>query len=50
MIELVTKQDLQTAIDSLTLRLTLRMGGIVAAGVGVLLVEMGILGLFLGLR
>jgi hypothetical protein len=54
MIELVTKQDLQIAINSLearlggridalqaametqTLRLTVRLGGIVAAGIGIL--------------
>jgi hypothetical protein len=54
MIELVTKQDLQAAINSLearlgaridtlhaametqTLRLTVRLGGIVAAGIGIL--------------
>ena len=54
MIELVTKQDLQVAINSLearlggridalqaametqTLRLTVRLGGIVAAGIGIL--------------
>ena len=54
MIELVTKQDLQTAINSLearlggridalqaametqTLRLTVRLGGIVAAGISIL--------------
>jgi hypothetical protein len=50
MIELVTKQDLQTAIDTLTLRLTVRLGGIVAAGVGVLAAGMGILALFLKLH
>jgi hypothetical protein len=36
MTELVTKQDLQTAIETQTLRLTVRLGGIVAAGIGVL--------------
>jgi hypothetical protein len=50
MIELVTKQDLQTAIDTQTLRLTVRLGGIVAAGVGVLGAGMGILALFLKLH
>ena len=49
-IELVTKQDLQAAIDTLTLRLTVRLGGIVAAGVGVLGAGMGILALFLKLH
>ena len=34
MIELVTKQDLQAAIETQTLRLTVRLGGIVAAGFG----------------
>jgi hypothetical protein len=48
--ELVTKQDLQTAIDTQTLRLTVRLGGIVAAGVGVLAAGMGILALFLKLH
>jgi hypothetical protein len=43
MSELVTKQDLQTAIETLTLRLTVRLGGIVAAGVGVLVAAIGIL-------
>jgi hypothetical protein len=43
MTELVTKQDLQTAIETLTLRLTVRLGGIVAAGVGVLVAVIGIL-------
>jgi hypothetical protein len=46
-IELVTKQDLQAAIETLTLRLTVRLGGIVAAGVGVLAVAIGILALLL---
>lgn len=50
MIELVTRQDLQTAIDTQTLRLTVRLGGIVAAGVGVLGAGMGILALFLKLH
>jgi hypothetical protein len=36
MTELVTKQDLQTAIDTQTLRLTVRLGGIVATGIGLL--------------
>jgi hypothetical protein len=43
MTELVTKQDLvatkqefQAAVDTLTLRLTVRLGGIVAAGIGIL--------------
>jgi hypothetical protein len=35
MTKLVTKQDLQTAVDTLTLRLTVRLGRIVAAGAGV---------------
>ena len=47
MIELVTKQDLQSAIETQTLRLTVRLGGIVAAGVGVLAAVMGLLALFL---
>jgi hypothetical protein len=50
MIELVTKQDLQSAIDTQTLRLTVRLGGIVAAGVGVLGAAMGMLALFLRLH
>jgi hypothetical protein len=58
MTELVTKQDLQTAISSLearleakidtqTLRLTVRLGGIVAAGFGMLAVAIGAMGLLL---
>jgi hypothetical protein len=43
MSELVTKQDLQSAIETQTLRLTVRLGGIVAAGVGVLVAAIGIL-------
>jgi acyl dehydratase len=50
MTELVTKQDLQTAVDTLTLRLTVRLGGIIAAGVGVLGAAMGMLVLFLRLH
>jgi hypothetical protein len=33
---LTTKQELQAAVDTLTLRLTVRLGGIVAAGIGIL--------------
>ena len=50
MIELVTKQDLQAAIDTQTLRLTVRLGGIVAAGIGVLAAAMGALALMLRLH
>jgi hypothetical protein len=61
MTELVTKQDFQTAInslearleakiDTLTLRLTVRLGGIVAAGFGILTVAIGTMGLFLRLH
>jgi hypothetical protein len=50
MTELVTKQDLQTAIDTQTLRLTVRLGGIVAAGVGVLAAAIGALALLLRLH
>jgi hypothetical protein len=50
MTELVTKQDLQTAIETLTLRLTVRLGGIVAAGVGVLAVAIGTLAFLLRLH
>ena len=46
MIELVTKQDLQAAIETLTLRLTVRLGGIVAAGFGVMGAAMGMFALF----
>jgi uncharacterized membrane protein YheB (UPF0754 family) len=53
--ELVTKQDFQTAISSLearlearidtqTLRLTVRLGGIVGAGMGILAVAIGTMG------
>lgn len=47
MIELVTKQDLQRAFDTQTLRLTVRLRGIVVAGFGALAVTIGILGLML---
>jgi hypothetical protein len=61
MTELVTKQDFQTAISSLearleakietlTLRLTVRLGGIVVAGFGVLAVAIGAMGLFVRLH
>jgi hypothetical protein len=50
MTELVTKQDLQTAIDTQTLRLTVRLGGIVAAGFGFLAVAIGTLALMLRLH
>ena len=50
MIELVTKQDLQRAFDTLTLRLTVGLGMFVAAGVAVLAAGMGILALFLKLH
>lgn len=36
MAELVTKTDLAAALDTLTLRLTTRLGGIIVAGVGAL--------------
>jgi len=47
MIELVTKQDLQTAFDTHTLRLTVRLGMIVAAAVAVLGAGLALLALFL---
>jgi hypothetical protein len=50
MVELVTKQDLQNAIDTQTLRLTVRLGGIVVAGVGVMAALMGTLALLLRLQ
>jgi hypothetical protein len=68
MTELVTKQDLQTAINSLearlagridtlqaametlTLRLTVRLGGIITAGFGILAVAIGTLALFVRLH
>ena len=34
--ELVTKSDLQAAMDTLSLRLTLRLGVMFAAGIGIL--------------
>jgi hypothetical protein len=34
--EVVTKTDMQTAMDALTLRLTVRLGGMIAAGIGAL--------------
>jgi hypothetical protein len=33
---LSTKQELQAAMDTLTLRLTVRLGGMIAAGIGAL--------------
>jgi hypothetical protein len=36
MVELVTKSDLASALEHQTLRLTVRLGGIVAIGVAVL--------------
>ena len=42
MAELVTKTDLNSAMEALTLRLTVRLGGIVAAGFGVLAAAVGI--------
>jgi hypothetical protein len=36
MTELVTKSDLQAAIDTQTLRLTVRLGGIMVTGLGAL--------------
>ena len=50
MVELVTKQDLQNAIDTQTLRLTVRLGGIVVAGVGVMAALIGTLALLLRLH
>jgi hypothetical protein len=34
--EVVTKTDMQAAMDTLTLRLTVRLGGMIAAGIGAL--------------
>jgi hypothetical protein len=64
MTELVTKQDLlasetrlggridilQVAMDAQTLRLTVRLGGIVTAGFGILAVAIGTLALFVRLH
>ena len=50
MIELATKQDMQAAIDTQTLRLTVRLGGIVAAGFGVVAAAIGTLALSLRLH
>jgi hypothetical protein len=57
MTELVTKQDLlalenrlETKIDTQTLRLTVRLGGIAAAGFGILAVAIGTLALFVRLH
>ena len=36
MVELVTKQDLALAMETLTLRLTVRLGGIVVVAIGAL--------------
>ena len=50
MTELVTKTDLQNAIETQTLRLTVRLGGIIAAGFGVLAASIGILAFILRVR
>lgn len=50
MTELVTKTDLQNAIETQTLRLTVRLGGIVAGGIGVLAAGIGVLALMLRLK
>jgi hypothetical protein len=57
MTELVTKQDLlalenrlETKIDTQTLRLTVRLGGIAAGGFGILAVAIGTLALFVRLH
>src|SRR5436305_14018702 len=61
MTELVTRQDflaaisalearLEAKIDTLTLRLTVRLGGIIAAGFGMLAVAIGTMALFLRLH
>jgi hypothetical protein len=34
--EVVTKTDMQAAMETLTLRLTVRLGGMIAAGIGAL--------------
>lgn len=47
MSELVTRSDLQTAIETQTLRLTVRLGGIVITGVGVIVACIGLLAFFL---
>lgn len=47
---LAVKSELQMAIDAQTLRLTVRLGGIVAVGVGMLAALMGVLAFFLRLR
>ncbi len=36
MAELVTKSDLEAAVDRLTLRMTVRFGVMLAAGIGIL--------------
>jgi hypothetical protein len=48
--EVVTKIDMQAAMDTLTLRLTVRLGGMIAAGIGVLAAGMGMLALMLRLH
>lgn len=44
---LLVKSELQAAIDTQTLRLTVRLGGIVAVGVGVLAAAIAVLALVL---
>ncbi|CAN5115922.1 hypothetical protein BH11PSE4_BH11PSE4_40300 [soil metagenome] len=47
---LLVKSELQAAIDSQTLRLTVRMGGIMVAGMGVVVASIGVLAFFLRLN
>ena len=42
MAELVTKTDLAAAMDTLTLRLTVRLGGMIVVAVGLLALLIGI--------
>lgn len=48
--EVVTKTDMQNAMDTLTLRLTVRLGGIVAAGAGLVTAGIGVLAFMLRVR
>jgi hypothetical protein len=50
MTELVTKTDLSSAIETQTLRLTVRLGGMIAGGFGVMAAITGILAVVLRAR
>lgn len=50
MTELVTKSDLQAALETQTLRLTVRLGGIAVTSVGVVVASIGVIAFLLRLH